>query len=229
MKKCCLLHTEQGPQTLLMMLSDWREHGARAAAGACVRVSVCVRLHYVHWWPDCDIIWTYLALFRCSAVFRLSGLLAPGNSLLLSAHYRDLMRRNHHQVHTSHSLHTSLLCLASIFNSTSHSHQHKWHMCMCRLYYAVFTCCPVPAAGAEVWWVMGWWGPPLSTLHQSGDSWALQNLYHSFFSSNFRHIFCSLKCIACYLEHAWSLAWIHAFVMHGFTCKKLSLMRFLLS
>ena len=48
MKKCCLLHTEQGPQTLLMMLSDWREHGARAAAWACVRVSVCVRLHYVH-------------------------------------------------------------------------------------------------------------------------------------------------------------------------------------
>ena len=42
MKKCCLLHTEQGPQTLLMMLSDWREHGARAAAWACVRVSVCV-------------------------------------------------------------------------------------------------------------------------------------------------------------------------------------------
>ena len=90
----------------------------------CVRVSVCVRLHYVHWWPDCDIIWTYLALFRCSsAVFRLSGLLAPGNSLLLSAHYRDLMRRNHHQVHTSH---TSLLCLAPILNiyiPNRHSHQ----------------------------------------------------------------------------------------------------------
>ena len=98
------------------------------AAGPCVRVSVCVRLHYVHWWPDCDIIWTYLALFRCSsAVFRLSGLLAPGNSLLLlSAHYRDLMRRNHHQVHTSH---TSLLCLASIFNIYIHTRHSSYQMC----------------------------------------------------------------------------------------------------
>ena len=108
----------KGTHTLMMIFSDWWEYGvlwAWAAAGACVRVSVCVRLHYVHWWPDCDIIWTYLALFRCSsAVFRLSGLLAPGNSLLLSAHYRDLMRRYHHQVHASH---TSQLCLAPILYS----------------------------------------------------------------------------------------------------------------
>ena len=101
----------------------WYLVAGKSSSRGLVRVSVCVRLHYVHWWPDCDIIWTYLALFRCSAVFRLSGLLAPGNSLLLSAHYRDLMRRNHHQVHTSY---TSLLCLASIFNiyiPTRHSHQ----------------------------------------------------------------------------------------------------------
>ena len=117
----------------MMIFSDWWEYGvlwAWAAAGACVRVSVCVRLHYVHWWPDCDIIWTYLALFRCSAVFRLSRFLAPGNSLLLSAHYRDLMRRNHHRVHTSH---TSLFALFGLdiqyLYSTSHmshhSHQYK--------------------------------------------------------------------------------------------------------
>ena len=51
------------------------------------------------------------------------------------------------------------------------------------------------------------------------------------FSSNFRHIFFSFKCLlfgTC-LEFS---AWIHAFVMHGFAwfaCKKLSLTRFLLS